>query len=223
MVRFQKVSISAISALPGFLQIKSKSSRPVDILTWKNIDDLLSANPAIVSTLKLKHPDGSPFWEKFGEDIWDPTIENGILYGGVMSLRGNRIHAHEDHDGWSRRVYAFKNVNAFWVREKLPLSGPLPESPTWLGHTYGQHFIDGYMFYEKVTYTPYLTADKKDLKDFGKGVEKKSEHDLGGGTSSVLRGSWEAMGTLSWNKRCWSANIRAAECVAESGHDSELS
>lgn len=121
------------------------------ILSWKNIDDFLTGKAATLSQLKLFHPDGSPFWERFGEDIWDPTIENGVLYGGVMAPRKGHIHAHEDHDGWSRRVYAFRNVNEKWVREKDPLSGPVPDQPTWLGHSYGHHFIDGYMFYEKVT------------------------------------------------------------------------
>lgn len=107
------------------------------ILTWRNIDDLLSGKAATLSQLKLENPD---------EDIWDPTIENGVLYGGVM-----KTHGDEDRDSWSRRVYAFRNVNGKWMREQHPLSGPLPSKPTWLGHSYGHHFIDGYMFYEKVT------------------------------------------------------------------------
>ncbi len=101
------------------------------ILTWKNIDDLLSGKAARLSHFKLQNSD---------EDIWDPTIEDGVLYGGVIN-----------GEDWSRRVYAFRNVNGKWVRETHPLSGPLPRRPTWLGHSYGHHFIDGYMFYEKVT------------------------------------------------------------------------
>ncbi len=101
------------------------------ILTWKNMDDLLSGKPAKLSHLKLENSD---------EDIWDPTIKDGVLYGSVI-----------DGDDWSRRVYAFRNVNGKWFREKHPLSGPLPSKPTWLGHTYGHHFLNGYMFYEKVT------------------------------------------------------------------------
>lgn len=121
------------------------------VLTWKKIDELIAGKPAELSQLKLYHPDGSPFWENFGEDIWDPTIENGVLYGGVMTPPRGLVHAREDRDGWSRRVYAFRNVNGKWTREREPLTGKVPETPTWLGHSYGHHFFEGYMFYEKVT------------------------------------------------------------------------
>lgn len=126
------------------------------ILSWNNSQSFLSGRPATLSALKLFHPGHEPFNEKMGEDIWDPTVRDGILYGGVMTPQKGRIFANEDDDSWSRRVYAFRKMNGKWVREPLPLSGPLPSKPTWIGHTYGHHFISDeqnqtYMFYEKVT------------------------------------------------------------------------
>lgn len=126
------------------------------VLQWKSIDQLLQGKPATVSFIKLFHNDRTPFSFELGEDIWDPTIENGLLYGGVMVPPPGHRNANEDDHSWTRRVFAFKNIQGKWVREKYPLSGPLPAKPTWLGHTYGHHFItadngERYMFYEKVT------------------------------------------------------------------------
>lgn len=157
------------------------------VLTWKKMSDLLSGKPARLSQLKIHHPDGTPFLEEAGEDIWDPTIDDGVLYGGVLTPPKGQRHAHEDRDSWTRRVYAFRNVNGKWVREPYPLTGPVPQTPTWIDHAYGHHFItvDGirYMFYERVTEERNNTPWKTEL--FAR--KMKDAFTLTGPEVSILR------------------------------------
>ena len=121
------------------------------VLTWKKIDDLLSGKPAKLSHLKTYQPDGSLI-----TDIWDPTIDDGVLYGGVLTPPPGHRGDDDSAFRWNRRVYAFRNVNGKWIREPQPLLGPLPKEFTWIDHSYGHHFITDkngvrYMFYERVS------------------------------------------------------------------------
>lgn len=135
-------------------------------LIWKGPDALqkfLTGQPAILEQLKIHHPDGTPFNDETGEDIWDPTIEvslensqERVLYGAVMSPTDDRRHGLWPQDNWNRRTFAFRMRNGKWIRDEDPLFGVVPERETWIGHNYGHHFIkdkngQSYVFYERVT------------------------------------------------------------------------
>lgn len=127
------------------------------VLSWRGNDpvgNFLNARPPSIQTMKLHHPDGREF--QGDEDIWDPTMEDGIVYGSVMSPTQGRPYAIWPDDNWNRRTYAFKFKNQKWIREINPIFGPIPSRPTWIGHNYGHQFIEdekgeSYIFYEKVT------------------------------------------------------------------------
>lgn len=135
-------------------------------LIWKGpnaLNKFLTGQSPILEQLKIHHPDGTPFNDETGEDIWDPTIEislensqERILYGAVMSPTDDRKHGLWPHDNWNRRTFAFRLKNGKWIREANPLFGKVPEKETWIGHNYGHHFIkddkaQSYVFYERVT------------------------------------------------------------------------
>jgi len=131
------------------------SSKGVRVLTtggfelrWKSAEDFFTGGPNRMRRLKFRKPHCRRDCEYLGEDIWDPSIREGVLYGAVTndpSESGN----------WKRRVYAHRFINKAWVRESEPLIEPLPANFTWLGHSYGHHFLEvsgkTYVFYEKVT------------------------------------------------------------------------
>lgn len=149
---------------PGSVKIFGTAG---EVLEWRDRGRVaaktrfLRGDPPTHHRLTLFQADGkTALDEEKGEDAWDPSIQLGAngekaLYASVMDPPGNSLNATWPDDHWSRRTYAFRQRRGRWVREPEPLLGPLPKSPTWLGHSYGHgYFSDGnraFLFYEKVT------------------------------------------------------------------------
>lgn len=130
-----------------------------EVLTWAKRDEpiaeTLLSKPKY-SRLSICHTDGSPLNEEAGEDAWDPTIFEGVLYAGAMTVPRGQSYARWPDDNWSRRTYPFTWNGECWVMRDEPLWGARPSRTTWIGHNYGHEFIrddDGtlYVFYERVS------------------------------------------------------------------------
>ena len=148
-------------SIPEFLEdgsVRVLSTNGI-ILTWKTKKSFLKGSTPEISMLKAAHPDGTPFSDELGEDLWDPAFHEldgeRVLLAGTMTPPPGQKNARWPDDHWSRRVYLFHEKNGTWIREAKPFISSAPREHTWLNHGYGHEFLEDngelYVFYERVS------------------------------------------------------------------------